>query len=80
MDINKIIAEVTEKVLAEVEGQKAAEAQYSLRPDEVAGKLEHSLLNPDTPLDRIIKGCEEAKKYRFANVVVNPYYVPFAQL
>ena len=35
MDINKIIAEVTEKVLAEVEGQKAAEAQYSLRPDEV---------------------------------------------
>ncbi len=78
MDINKIIAEVTEKVLAEVEGQKAAEAQYSLRPDEVAGKLEHSLLNPDTPLDRIVKGCEEAKKYRFANVVVNPYYVPFA--
>lgn len=78
MDINKIIAEVTEKVLAEVEGQKAAEAQYSLRPDEVAGKLEHSLLNPDTPLDRIVKDCEEAKKYRFANVVVNPYYVPFA--
>lgn len=78
MDIDKIIAEVTQKVLAEVEGKKAQEAKYSVRPDEVAGMLEHSLLNPDTALDKIIKGCVEAKKYRFANVVVSPYYVAFA--
>ncbi len=78
MDINKIIAEITEKVLAEVDNKAKIEAQYSLRPDEVPGKLEHSLLIPDASLDRIIKGCEEARKYRFANVVVSPYYVPFA--
>ena len=78
MDIDKIIAEVTQKVLAEVESQKIEEARFSIRPDEVAGKLEHSLLNPDTALERIIKGCEEAKKYRFANIVVSPYFVPFA--
>lgn len=78
MDINKIIAEVTEQVLAEYDNRAKAEAQYSIRPDEVASKLEHSLLNPDATLERIITGCEEARKYRFANVVVSPYYVPFA--
>lgn len=78
MDIDKIIAEVTQKVLAEVESQKIEEPRFCIRPDEVAGKLEHSLLNPDTALERIIKGCEEAKKYRFANIVVSPYFVPFA--
>ena len=78
MDIDKIIAEVTQKVLAEVDSRAAEEARFSIRPDEVAGRLEHSLLNPDTALERIVKGCEKAKKYRFANVVVSPYYVPFA--
>lgn len=73
MELEKIISQVTELVMSKMSGESAVE--ISVRPSEVAGRLEHSLLNPDMTWEQIQAGCDEAKKYRFANVCVSPYYV-----
>jgi deoxyribose-phosphate aldolase len=44
----------------------------------VPGKLEHSLLDPVISREKILKECETAAKFGFANVVVSPYYVECA--
>ncbi len=74
MDIERIVARVTEEVYAQLGRQAAPQKSAS----ELAGTIEHSLLNPDASADFIRKGCEEAKKYGFANVCVSPYYVSMA--
>lgn len=38
--------------------------------------IDHTLLKSDATKEEIIKLCEEAKKYHFMAVCVNPYYVP----
>ena len=82
MDIEAIVAKVTQEVyarLAETQtGEKPARAPM-LSGAELAGKLEHSLLNPDTSAEKIRQGCEEAKKYGFVNVCVSPYFVTLAK-
>ncbi len=42
---------------------------------ELAAVLEHSLLNPDISEQKVLKGCQEAIQYGFANVCVTPYLV-----
>lgn len=45
---------------------------------EVAKMIDHTNLNACARREDIIKLCEEAKKYGFASVCVNPSYVPLA--
>ena len=40
--------------------------------------FDHTLLKQDATLDGITKLCEEARKYEFASVCVNPDFVPTA--
>ena len=40
--------------------------------------IDHTLLRADATKEDIIKLCEEAKKYHFAAVCINPYFVPLA--
>lgn len=72
-DIEKMIREAVSSLVT-----KDTLDCKGVRVSDIPGVLEHSLLNPDTTKDMIAKGCQEARKYRFANVVVAPYYVPFA--
>ena len=44
-------------------------------PFNVAKYIDHTLLKPDVKEDQVIKLCEEAKKYKFASVCVNPSHV-----
>lgn len=73
MDIENIIARVTEETYARLAGMNTNKTG-----SELAGAIEHSLLNPDIAADAIRKGCEEAKQYNLANVCVSPYYVGMA--
>ncbi len=41
----------------------------------IAGKIDHTMLKPDTTPEQIIQLCGEAKEYKFASVCVNPCYV-----
>jgi len=44
----------------------------------IARLIDHTLLRPDATHAEIVKLCQEARKYRFASVCVNPYWVPLA--
>lgn len=41
----------------------------------IASMIDHTLLKPDATADSVIKVCEEAKKYNFASVCINPCHV-----
>jgi len=43
----------------------------------IASFIDHTILKPETTKDMVKKVCEEAKKYEFASVCVNPYYVKY---
>lgn len=43
---------------------------------EINRMIDHTLLKPDASLQAIHKLCEEARKYEFASVCVNPCFVP----
>ncbi len=42
---------------------------------ELASLIDHTLLKPDAKIENIVNVCDEAKKYQFASVCVNPYWV-----
>lgn len=44
----------------------------------IAKMIDHTLLKAEAAENEIVKLCEEAKKYRFASVCVNPFYVPLS--
>ena len=44
----------------------------------IAGLIDHTLLRADATRDDIVKICREARKYSFASVCINPYWVPLA--
>ena len=45
---------------------------------DVAALIDHTLLKPEASRDDIRKLCQEAVRFSFASVVVNPWYVPLA--
>ena len=47
-------------------------------PD-IPGLIDHTLLRPDATRDEIVKLCREARRYNFASVCVNPYWVPLVK-
>jgi len=75
MDIEKLIEQITDEVMARVGGATAAPAQKGA-PSGLARYIDHTLLKQEASKDQIIKLCEEAKQYNFASVCVNPSYVP----
>ncbi len=42
----------------------------------IAGLIDHTILRADATRDDIVRICQEARKYSFASVCVNPYWVP----
>jgi len=78
MDIQKLVAEVTEQVFARMNVEQGNPAIITANQYNIPGCIEHSLLNPDTTRQIIEKGCADAKKYRFANICVTPYFSRYA--
>ncbi len=50
-------------------------AEIRLSLERLAGMIDYTLLKPFEPLDSILKLCDDALKYGFAGVCVNPYWV-----
>lgn len=42
----------------------------------IASLIDHTILKPEATSGEVRKICAEARKYRFASVCVNPYWVP----
>lgn len=49
-----------------------------MNPEEIASKIDHTLLKPDTTFKQIETLCDEALKNCFASVCINPFYVSTA--
>lgn len=49
-----------------------------MNSEQIAGMIDHTLLSAVSSEADIVRICEEAKKYGFATVCVNPYWVPLA--
>ncbi|RYX99621.1 deoxyribose-phosphate aldolase [bacterium] len=47
-------------------------------PLNLASFIDHTLLKPEATESQVIQLCEEAKKYNFASVCVNPGFVPLS--
>ncbi len=45
---------------------------------DIAGIIDHTILKPDSTAADVQKICAEARRYHFASVCVNPYWVPLA--
>jgi deoxyribose-phosphate aldolase len=63
---------------------EAGASRISAGPDiaqveaEIAALIDHTQLKPDATREQIQKLCQEAVRFGFASVVVNPWYVPLA--
>ena len=80
MDVEAIRKEVERQVLAYFHMEQAPQPCAGLVcGTDVVAHLEHSLLNPDTTLEKIRKECAVARTYSVAAVCVAPYYVPAAR-
>ena len=75
MDINEIIRQVTAEVCASLGNTAAPAANGDLAPASLAKYIDHTLLKPNASENDIRKICDEAKKYHFASVCVNPSYI-----
>lgn len=76
-EIARIAARVRE-LLAQP-GAKPAPTRPVIPPDQVAKLIDHTVLKPEATAGDIEKLCEEAKKYGFYSVCVNPVWVPKAK-
>lgn len=57
-------------------GTRSAFSACDLAPP-LARMIDHTALKPETTVDEINTLCEEARRYCFASVCINPCYVPF---
>jgi deoxyribose-phosphate aldolase len=48
------------------------------QPAGIAAMIDHTLLKPDATAEQVTQLCDEARRYRFASVCINPVYVPLA--
>lgn len=77
MDINELIRQVTEEVVAKLSQDSAQTASADMSPSSLAKYIDHTLLKPQASQEQVRKICDEAKKYHFASVCVNPNYIEF---
>jgi len=80
MDLNNIdVREIVERVTREVYARMGSGGLQGLQPTlsysaaDLAAALEHSLLNPDMTREKLLQGCADVKKYRFANICATPF-------
>ena len=77
IDIREVVERVTKEVYARI-GSAGLEnltvPALSYNMTQIAAAIEHSLLNPDMTREKILKGCADARKYRFANICVTPFF------
>ena len=73
--INEIVQKVMQEVIAG--GGVEQPVPNNMPPESLASYIDHTLLRSDASAEEILKVCDEAKKYRFASVCVNPSYIKF---
>lgn len=78
MDIEKLIAEITDEIYNKVSSDSSFISAKSSDRVNLSKYIDHTLLKAAATDEQITKLCEEAKQYNFASVCVNTCYVPLA--
>ena len=71
-NIDKILHEFLEREVASISERIGIQESKNIN---IAGKIDHTILKPEASPSEINTLCEEALKYNFASVCVNPSYV-----
>jgi len=71
-------ARKTRKVIDAGADRISAGPAVSQVDGDIARLIDHTLLKPEASRDDIRKLCQEAVRFSFASVVINPWYVPLA--
>jgi deoxyribose-phosphate aldolase len=69
-------ARKTKDIIAAGADRVSASDRLTRIDSSIAALIDHTLLKPEAKHDDIVKLCQEARKYSFASVCVNPYWVP----
>lgn len=64
-----------EIVAAGADRISSSETMTRMDPN-VAALIDHTILKPEATRTEVLKVCTEARKYSFASVCVNPYWIP----
>ena len=78
MELEGISQEILRRVREELNRGERQRPRADLPVSDIPARLEHSLLNPDTSVSKILDGCMLAKKYGIAALCVAPYHVASA--
>ncbi len=79
MDIEKLIAEITDEIYNKVSSDVNQTSETCSSPAvNLAKYIDHTLLKAEASEQQIVKLCAEARENQFASVCVNPGYVPLA--
>ena len=80
MDIEKLIAEITDEIYNKVSSDNAGHTTKACKSPaaDLAQYIDHTLLKANASEEQIVKLCAEARENQFASVCVNPGYVPLA--
>ena len=71
-------AKKTQEIVAAGADRVSASERLTRVDPGIASLIDHTLLKPEATEADIRKLCEEARRYCFASVCVNPYWVPLA--
>jgi deoxyribose-phosphate aldolase len=69
------VARIAERVTQLLAGRAEAGGPAPIAPSDVAKLIDHTLLKPEATSSDIDRLCDEARRYLFASVCVNPTYV-----
>lgn len=75
MDIEKLIAEITDEILDKVSSGENFMTEKDGEMN-IASYLDDTLLKADATPEQVAAICKEAKEYKTASVCVNSWYVP----
>jgi len=70
--------EEIERVLAAAKSYVPPE-RPRIKPAELAGLIDHTVLRPDATISDVERLCAEAAQHRFASVCVNPIFIPLCR-
>ncbi|MGB9454550.1 MAG: deoxyribose-phosphate aldolase [Bryobacteraceae bacterium] len=69
----------TKQIIAAGADRVSASERLTKIDPAIAALIDHTILKPEATRDDVVKICREARKYGFASVCVNPYWVPLVR-
>lgn len=74
-ELNQLVAQIGDEILARV-APHLLPARGAASPSSIAQYFDHTVLKPEATKADVLRVTAEARRYGFASVCINPYWVP----